>query len=229
MRPAAVPRTDPVRVKPPLGDFGVVLAFGAARQATTSSARGRYQAAGNPIRVAEPAFVVADTATLAPPGIGPAAGATFSELHAAHRRKSRSADRRYSRNANGGLIMTDDPKPTAYSLVPWVRRGLASRVSGTPTKNYAELPVALSVNNAAVTTPMPQIRLLGPGDITSIDASAVIRTDPRDGADAFEPNYLAMVELAPARPAVVVHARGARRRQAAAMDLPGRGRARRRR
>jgi hypothetical protein len=90
-----------------------------------------------------------------------------------------------------------DPKSTAYSLVPWVRRGLASRVSGPPTKNYAELAVTLSVNNAAVTTPpMPQIRLLGPGDITSMDASAVIRTDPRDGADAFEPNYLAMVELA---------------------------------
>ena len=42
----------------------------------------------------------------------------------------------------------------------------------------------------------PQLRLLGPGDITSLDARAVIRTDPRDGADAFEPNYLAMVELA---------------------------------
>ena len=33
------------------------------------------------MRVAEPAFVVADTATLAPPGIGPAAGATFSDLY----------------------------------------------------------------------------------------------------------------------------------------------------
>src|SRR5215468_3880397 len=92
--------------------------------------------------------------------------------------------------------MSDEPKPTTYSLAPWVRRGLASRVSGTPTKNYAELPATLSVNNTAVTTPMPQIRLLGPGDITSMDESAVIRTDPRDGANAFEPNYLAMVELA---------------------------------
>jgi hypothetical protein len=87
-----------------------------------------------------------------------------------------------------------DPKPTAYSLVPWVRRGLASRIAGTPTKNYAELPVALAVNGTTVTA--PQIRLLGPGDITSMDAGAVIRTDPRDGAEAFEPNYLAAVELA---------------------------------
>jgi hypothetical protein len=32
--------------------------------------------------VAEPAFVVADTSTMALSGVGPAAGATFSDLHA---------------------------------------------------------------------------------------------------------------------------------------------------
>jgi hypothetical protein len=80
--PGALPRPDPVRVKPPLGDLGVVLAFGAARQATTTTARGRYQAAGHPIRVAEPAFVAVDRTTLAASGVGPAAGATFSDLHA---------------------------------------------------------------------------------------------------------------------------------------------------
>jgi hypothetical protein len=88
-----------------------------------------------------------------------------------------------------------DPS-TGYSLVPWVRRGLASLVAGAPTKNYAELPVALAVNGTAVTQAPPQVRLVGPGDITSLDAAAVIRTDPRDGADDFEPNYLATVELA---------------------------------
>jgi hypothetical protein len=80
--PGALPRPDPVRVKPPLGDLGVVLAFGAARQATTTTARGRYQAAGHPIRVAEPAFVAVDRTTLAASGVGPAAGATFIDLHA---------------------------------------------------------------------------------------------------------------------------------------------------
>ena len=33
------------------------------------------------------------------------------------------------------------------------------------------------------------------GEVTSMDARAVIRTDPRDGVDAFEPNYLATVEF----------------------------------
>ena len=88
---------------------------------------------------------------------------------------------------------TPDATPAAYSLVPWVRRGMASLIAGTPTTNYASLPVSLVVNTAAV--PAPAVRLLGPGDVTSLDGRAIIRTDPHDGADAFEPNYLASVDL----------------------------------
>ena len=88
---------------------------------------------------------------------------------------------------------TPDTTPAVYSLLPWVRRGLASLIAGAPTTNYASLPVSLVVNTAAV--PAPSRRLLGPGDVTSLDARAIIRTDPHDGADAFEPNYLASVDL----------------------------------
>src|SRR5579871_1993638 len=83
----------------------------------------------------------------------------------------------------------------AYSLLPWVRRGIGSQVSGTPAVNYATLPISIAVNNSAVPAP-PRVRLPGPGDVKSIDARAFIRTDPRDSADNFEPNYLPMVELA---------------------------------
>ena len=83
----------------------------------------------------------------------------------------------------------------AYSLLPWVRRGIASRISGTPAVNYAIVPVSLSVNGAQVPAP-PKVRMPGPGDVKTIDARAFIRTDPVDGADSFEPNYLAIVELA---------------------------------
>jgi hypothetical protein len=90
--------------------------------------------------------------------------------------------------------MPDATPSHAYSLVPWVRRGLASLTPAATDKNYAMLQVALDVNGQDVAG--PQIRLLGPGEVTSMDVAAVIRTDPRDGADAFEPNYLASVELA---------------------------------
>jgi hypothetical protein len=77
-------REDPgVPLTPPgLGDLYFVLQFGSAGRAATRSNRGRYQAPGNPIRVVEPAFVLADKTTMAASGIGPAAGATFSEMRA---------------------------------------------------------------------------------------------------------------------------------------------------
>jgi hypothetical protein len=86
------------------------------------------------------------------------------------------------------------PDPT-FSLFSWVRRGLAKHISGSPVTNYASLPVSVAINGA--TFPAPVVHLLGPGDIKSMDARAVIRTDPRDGADNFEPNYLATVEFGP--------------------------------
>jgi hypothetical protein len=92
--------------------------------------------------------------------------------------------------------MADTPDSTqaVYSIVSWVRRGLASLVTGQPATNYAALPVSIAINGTGVNA--PPIRLLGPGDITGLDARAVIRTDPRNLADSFEPNYLAIVELA---------------------------------
>lgn len=83
----------------------------------------------------------------------------------------------------------------AYSLLPWVRRGIGSQVTGTPTVNYATVPLSISVNGAPVPAP-PMVRLPGPGDVKTVDVRAFIRTDPKDGADNFEPNYLAAVELA---------------------------------
>lgn len=85
-------------------------------------------------------------------------------------------------------------QPTAYTIVPWVRRGLASLITAQPAANFASLPITLRVNDSMVS--VPPVRLISPGQITGLDARAVIRTDPRDGAQTFEPNYLAMVELA---------------------------------
>ena len=83
----------------------------------------------------------------------------------------------------------------AYSLIPWVRRGIGSQITGTPTVNYATIPLSLAVNGSPIATP-PHVRLPGPGDVKSIDGRAFIRTDPLDGSDNFEPNYLPLVELA---------------------------------
>src|SRR6516162_4073367 len=87
-----------------------------------------------------------------------------------------------------------DQTPTAYTIVPWVRRGLASLINVAPDTNYATLPVTLRVNATPVNG--PNVQLIGPGQITALDSRSVVRTDPSNGASAFEPNYFPMVELA---------------------------------
>jgi hypothetical protein len=82
--PGGALRTDPgVVVTPPLlDDLFVVLQFGAAGRASGRANGGRYHAAGNPIRVVEPAFVLADKLTLAASDVSSAAGTTFSDMRA---------------------------------------------------------------------------------------------------------------------------------------------------
>jgi hypothetical protein len=82
--PGATPRIDSSIVVPPAGkgDLLTLMGFGAVGRATVASSVHRYQTPGHPIRVAEPAFVLADPATLAPAAIGPAAGGTLSQMRA---------------------------------------------------------------------------------------------------------------------------------------------------
>ncbi len=79
------PRTDPGTPvqKWFLTDLQAVLSSGSAALATMMRAGNRrYTAPGNPIRVAEPAFVLVDADTLAPVGIGPTKGAAYSDVRA---------------------------------------------------------------------------------------------------------------------------------------------------
>jgi hypothetical protein len=79
------PRSDPGT--PPqawlLTDLQAVLSIGSASRAGIMSAGNRrYTAPGNPIRVAEQAFVLVDAETLAPVGIGSPAGGIYSDVRA---------------------------------------------------------------------------------------------------------------------------------------------------
>jgi hypothetical protein len=82
--PGDLPREDSgVPLAPPsLIDLQIMVQFGSAGRAAKRSAGRRYRAPGTPIRLAQPVFVLADKITMAPAGIGPTAGGTFSEMHA---------------------------------------------------------------------------------------------------------------------------------------------------
>jgi hypothetical protein len=70
----------------PWADLSVVMLSGSAAQKTISTAGNRrYTAPGSPIRVAEPAFALAGTATLAAEPTPAAAGPTYSDAEAALR------------------------------------------------------------------------------------------------------------------------------------------------
>jgi hypothetical protein len=86
-----------------------------------------------------------------------------------------------------------------YTFLPWLRRGLANQLE-TPAgsdASRAKLSVTLTVASDHAQTPLPPVtvQLVGPGDITGMQARQVIRTEPRAGVTDFEPNYLAAIDF----------------------------------
>jgi hypothetical protein len=93
-----------------------------------------------------------------------------------------------------------------YTFLPWLRHGLANRITVPDTPGAAPLRasirVDLELSGAAIdgsgplTSPVGRdVDLYGPGDIVGIDPRAIVRTEPRNWITNFEPNYLAAVEF----------------------------------
>lgn len=84
-----------------------------------------------------------------------------------------------------------------YLFLPWVRQGAAAGIQTidmTPNQaGVVSVTAKLRVND----TPdlERQVRLYGPGDVTGIDVQQVIRTEPRNLATDFEPNYFPAIEF----------------------------------
>ncbi len=80
--------------------------------------------------------------------------------------------------------------------LPWWRAGASTLVTtpdtaGIPSR--AALDITTTVNGDR--TASVAARLYGPGEVLSLDARQVIRTDPPPGTTDFEPNYFPLVEL----------------------------------
>ncbi|MGC9969948.1 MAG: DUF6603 domain-containing protein [Bryobacteraceae bacterium] len=83
--PGGALRTDPATPPKPsvLGDLQFILAAGSAGRAQIRQAGNRrYTAPGKPVMVAQAAFVVVDTSTLAAAGVGPVGGGSYSDVSA---------------------------------------------------------------------------------------------------------------------------------------------------
>ena len=107
--------------------------------------------------------------------------------------------------------MSDPPPPIAdpedllgtYAFLPWLRQGMATAIAAPPAAGIrASIHVEVDITGtpvnggASLTQSAAQdIALYGPGDILGIDATAIIRTEPRAGVSNFESNYLAGIDF----------------------------------
>ncbi len=95
-------------------------------------------------------------------------------------------------------------KLAAYSFLPWVRNGLANKITTVATNKDLRAKVKVNLeltgtNRNDKTTSTTDIKrvveLYGPGDITGIQSRAIVRTEPRDWITNYEPNYLPHIEF----------------------------------
>ena len=90
--------------------------------------------------------------------------------------------------------MTD----AGFTYLSWARSGMAATLpapAGALAGAGAVATVDAAVTVNATDTAAVKVRLLGPGEVTGLDARQVVRTDPPDGALTFPPHLFPCVEL----------------------------------
>ena len=90
----------------------------------------------------------------------------------------------------------------AYSFLPWLRTGIATRITADPgTADRASLPVKLlltadKVGGGTITKDVERtVQIYGPGDVVGVDPRAISLTEPRPWITNVEPNYLVHIEF----------------------------------
>lgn len=100
--------------------------------------------------------------------------------------------------------MTNGASLGSYHFLAWSRQGIVATLSnpdtgGTlPARATSVAQLTVSAQAASPVTeqvPAVTVQTFGPGDVIGIDASHVVRTEPRDSTTNFEPNYLAGIEF----------------------------------
>lgn len=89
----------------------------------------------------------------------------------------------------------------SFSFLPWLRRGMATRITrgeGEPPAAGSDpsrvgVSVGIALNDGPPTT-IP-LALLGPGEVTGVDRDAIIRIAPTPDAFDVESNYLPLLEF----------------------------------
>jgi hypothetical protein len=92
------------------------------------------------------------------------------------------------------------PEVANHIFLPFVQPGVAANFADSSVdKLAANQPSVINMQVTVVVNTEPPIaktlRVFGPGDVTGIDPSQVIRTEPKPGTTEFESNYFAAIEF----------------------------------
>lgn len=87
-----------------------------------------------------------------------------------------------------------------YQFFSWTRKGIAAQIGEKDhlgagvgaAKERQRVKIEVQLNDGLFEK---QVSLLGPGDITGIAPSMIVRMEPLDGVADFEPNYLPYIEF----------------------------------
>jgi hypothetical protein len=83
-----------------------------------------------------------------------------------------------------------------YSFLPYLRQGLANSLKSTGgTRGVFSVKLDVHGNEKSAPVDEKNVEIYGPGDVTGMDARAVVKTDPHDWITNFEPNYLAYIDF----------------------------------
>ncbi len=94
---------------------------------------------------------------------------------------------------------------STYTFLPWLRQGIANKVTAADldagVKLRATINVQLAIQGTAVEgddlieNVDKDIQLYGPGDIVGIDSKSIVKNEPHHWITNFEPNYLPYIEF----------------------------------
>ncbi len=89
-----------------------------------------------------------------------------------------------------------------YTFLPWLRQGLANRITAPAAAARATVAVSLKISGqpvdggVALEEPIDKdIQLYGPGDIIGIDSRQIVKVEPRHWITNFETNCLPYIEF----------------------------------
>lgn len=95
--------------------------------------------------------------------------------------------------------------PNQYVFLPWLKKGLAQSIveedplsdagAGLAQKASVTVNIKVLADDAEKAIVPKKVELTGPGDIISINRAAIVKTDPRPGANNFEPNFFPYIDF----------------------------------